>query len=181
MIAASAIVSAEIAQRAPPAGRHDRPVEAERKRQAVDDGCLARGARDPLHPAHLEADEPAERRARVEIRTARPLEAAADFGEAKRDEQRREAGHDERRHAPGADLRGHARRRQENGAADDLVDADRRQIPAPQLAPERDAGRRSGGGCGHAAGCIMLGGAARGRVCASKSALGFRLWARSGF
>ncbi len=65
------------------AGRERRPVEARAtRREHVDDRRPAGGAREPQHPADLERREPAERRARVEVRAAGAVEAARHFGEA---------------------------------------------------------------------------------------------------
>ena len=75
------------------------------------------------------------------------VEAAADFGEAQRDRQRREAHQHEADRAPGADLRRDLRRHQEDRAADHLVDADRGEIPAPERALAASAMR--------SASCIM--------------------------
>ena len=72
-----------------PAPRHRGPVEPERADEHVDHRGPARDAREPLHPADFEGGEPAERGASVEIGPAGPFEAAADLGEAERDQHRR--------------------------------------------------------------------------------------------
>ena len=102
---------------------------------------LARDARHPLHPPDFESDESAEGRAGVQIGAAGPFEPAADFGEAQRDEQRREPDRQKRDRAPVADLRGDLGRQDEDGAADHLVDADGGEIPLAELAPEGERGR----------------------------------------
>ena len=125
-------------RRAGPAGRQRRPVVAERDGGRRHDARLARGAREPLHPADLEADEIAERRARVEIRAAGRVEAAAQLGEAERDGERQQPDQDEADRAPRADLRRDLRRPEEDRAADHLVDAERGEVPASERALQRD-------------------------------------------
>ena len=98
------------------------------------DRRLARDAREPHHPADFEADEAAVRRARRQVRAAGAIEAAADLGKAQRDQQRRKPDREKRQRAPGPDLPRDVGRQQKDGAADDLIDADRGQIPAAQLA-----------------------------------------------
>ena len=100
------------------AGRKGRPVETQGEHDAVRDAGLAGHARHPLHPADFESDESAEGRAGIEVRSAGPFEPAADFGEAERDEQRRDPDRHKRDRAPDSDLRGDLRRQDENGAAD---------------------------------------------------------------
>ena len=132
---ASPDVIAVSTSRARPARGGGRPVVAERDGDAGHHARLARRAREPLHPADLERREAAERRARVEIRSAGAVEAAADLGEAQRDRQRREAHqHEPDRRSTRADLRRDLRRHQEDRAADHLIDADRGQIPAAERA-----------------------------------------------
>jgi hypothetical protein len=123
-------------QRPQPASGDGGPVIAERHGDAGHHARLAGGAREPLHPPDLERDEPAERRARVEIRPAGAVEAAAQFGETQRDGERREPHQHERDRTPGANLRRHLRRHQKDRAADHLVDADGGQIPTAQRAPQ---------------------------------------------
>ena len=119
------------------AAGHRWNVEAQRQRNAVGHTGPAGKARHPLHPADLEPDQPAKRRARVDVRAAGHLEATADLGEAERDEQRRQPGEGKRHDCPGADLLGYPRRQKENPAADHLVDADRHQVPSAERASER--------------------------------------------
>ena len=85
----------------------------------------------------FERDEASERRARVEIRTAGAVEAAADFGEAQRHGERRDAHQHETDRTPRADLRRDLRGHEEDRAADHLIDADRRQVPAAERALQR--------------------------------------------
>ena len=93
-----------------PADGHRRPVVAERDGDAGHHARLAGGAREPLHPADFERDEASERRAGVDVRSAGAVEPAADFGEAQRDGQRRDAHQHEPDRAPRADLRRDLRR-----------------------------------------------------------------------
>ena len=132
---------AEEQQRPWPAGGDGLPVVAERHRDAGHHARLTGGAREPLHPSDLERDEPPERRARIEIRSTGALEAAAGFREAQRDGERCEPHQHESDRAPGADLGGHLRRHQKDGAADDLIDPDRGEIPAPERASQREHAR----------------------------------------
>ena len=67
----------------PARGQHW-PVVPERDGDAGHDAGLARRTREPLHPADFERGEAAERRARVEIRSAGAFKAAADFGKTER-------------------------------------------------------------------------------------------------
>ena len=69
-------------------------------------------------------------------RPARRTKAAADFGERRGNEQRPDADGDDQVRAPAAGECRDAGRHREHGAADHLIDADRRQIPATELAPK---------------------------------------------
>ena len=80
------------------------------------------------------ADEAAERRARVEVRAAGAVRTGCRPPRSTARRRARRAPSDERERAPAADLRGDLRRHQEDGAADHLVDADRGEIPAAERA-----------------------------------------------
>ena len=62
-------------------------------------------ARDPQQPADGESGRRAQRLRRVELRPAGAIEAAADFGEAQRDQRHQQAAGDDDRHAVVADQR----------------------------------------------------------------------------
>ena len=64
------------------------------------------------------------------------LPPAGDFREGQRDQHRREPDGDDQDRAPPADGRGDRGGHREDGAADDLIDSERRQIPASELSPE---------------------------------------------
>ena len=117
-----------------PAGPERRHVEPERRGQDVDDRRPARRAREPQHPADFERGKAAERRASVQVGAACAIEPAAHLGKRQRDEHRGQADRRDEPGAPAADARGIERRLRKDRAADHLVDADRRQIPAAQLA-----------------------------------------------
>ena len=102
------------------------------------DAQLAARVNHSIQPTS-NAAKPAERRARVEVGSAGALEAAADFGERQRDQHRRHADRRDHPRAPGAGRRGQRRGQREYRAADDLVDADRGEIPAPSSRAERGA------------------------------------------
>ena len=123
-----------------PAGArgYGRQVEAKREREGICNAGLAGDARHPLHPADFESDETTERGARVQVGAACSFEAAADLGEAQRDEQRRAADRQKRNRAPRAHLSRHLRRQQEDRTADHLIHADCGEIPLPELASERE-------------------------------------------
>ena len=90
-----------------------------------------------MHPAHFERDEGAECSSRVDVRSAGTIEPAADFGEAQRHGEGRDAHQHETDRTPRADLRRDLRGHEEDRAADHLIHADRREIPAAERAPER--------------------------------------------
>src|SRR5215467_9491025 len=70
---------------------------------------------------------------REQIRSARRVEPAADFREGDRDEHRREPDSEDEQRAPRADGRGERGGHREDGAADDLIDANRGQVPSTEL------------------------------------------------
>ena len=93
--------------------------------------------REPLHPADFERREAAERRTREEVRAASRVEPAAHLRERRRDHQRHESHADDEEGAPAAGRCGQRCGQREDGAADDLIDANRAQVPAPELAAKR--------------------------------------------
>ena len=107
------------------------PEEADRAREEDREAGDRRDARDPGHPADLEPDEVAERRARVDVGAAGPVEEAAGLREAEDEEQHREARREDRPDARRSQQRrrGH-RQDQVDAASDDVVDRERDDLPA---------------------------------------------------
>ena len=93
--------------------------------------------RDPGHPADLEPDELPERRPRVDVGAAGPVEEAPRLGEAQDEEEHGEAGRQDRPDARGAEQlrRGHGQD-QIHAAPDDVVDRERHDLPAGDGAEE---------------------------------------------
>ena len=116
--------------------RHRRPVETQCEGHGVDDRSLSGDARDPLHPADFERDEAAKGGTGVKVGAAGAPEPASHLGETQRDQQRREPYGDKRDRPPVPDLRSELRGQDEHGAADHLVDADRRQVPFAEFAQQ---------------------------------------------
>ena len=89
-----------------------------------------------MQPADLEADERAERRPREEIGAAGLAEPARHFGEAEHDDQRRDSANDDCQRTPRAGQDRERGRQAEHAGADDGIDDDRGQVPAPDGAHE---------------------------------------------
>jgi hypothetical protein len=112
------------------------PIESHRQGETIHDRRLACDPGEPLHPADLEAGESAECGSRVERGTARRFEAAADLRKAERDQQGGHPREDESHHTPITKLRRNRRRHQKDRAANHLINADGRQVPATERAPQ---------------------------------------------
>ncbi len=112
------------------------PQEPERLCEAVGERRDRRDARQPRHPADLEAHELAERLAGVDVPAARLVEVAGGLREAEDEEGDGPAG---QQHAPQArrpeEGRG-GRRQQVHSAADDVVDREPHDLPARDRPPE---------------------------------------------
>ena len=104
---------------------------------------------DPVAPRRLEADEVAERAARVGVRAAGARQRAAEVGEHEREQDRaraREHPGEDRDRAGGAGQRGG---QQEHARADHVADDERRRHPQAHRALElRTCGWASAGGNG---------------------------------
>jgi hypothetical protein len=112
-------------------------IESQRVREHTHHRSPAADADEPGHPAHLERQEASERRARVEIWSARAVKAAARFSEIQRNRRRQQRNQSECDPAPGSERDRQHRRQRKHGAAYDLVHANGGEIPLSQRPAER--------------------------------------------